>query len=557
MSLSIAFAWVVALLAGGAVGFLLARRGRDAAVHRLELELVTLRSQVAARELELSRVTDVSAEVAEARAARKMLEGEVTRLQGLPGELAQAAARLARAEAELDSLSVQAERVPSLEERVQSLSHELTRREAELRSQRERREQLEVELDSLRPLQDRVQVLDVSLARATQSLEAEKRRAEERLADAERDRQTLKIEVRQLGQQLLDEKGKALLDLNKQGLEGLLGPVRESFKTFQEQFQRSSEESIRDRASLLQQVRSLQEAQGKLSADANALSRALVADSRTQGDFGEAVLERLLESAGLQQGVHFDLQLNHVNEDGRNRRPDALVYLPGDRAIVIDAKCSLTAFTASMRTVDEDEREMDLKAHLESMRAHVRELCRKDYTSVLKQRSPDFVLMFVPSEAAFQTAISKDPTIVDDAYRASRVVICSPTTVLATLQMVHHVWRTERQTTHANRIAEEAGKMVDKLAGVIEAFSRVGAQLDLAQSALGEAKLRLSTGKGSLLSLANKVTSLGARAKTEKLAAANRQVALEAELEDEPAAPEPEPEPLSRQGQLSLDATVE
>jgi DNA recombination protein RmuC len=332
--------------------------------------------------------------------------------------------------------------------------------------------------------------------------------------------------------------------------------VRESFKTFQEQFQRTSEDSIRDRATLLEQVRSLQETQGKLSAEANSLTRALTGDSRTQGDFGEAVLERLLEAAGLQQGVHFDLQLNHVNDEGRNRRPDALVYLPGDRAIVIDSKCSLTAFTASARAISQEEREMDLKAHLESMRAHVKELCRKDYTSVLKQRSPDFVLMFVPSEAAFQTAISRDPAIVDDAYRASRVVICSPTTVLATLQMVHHVWRTERQTTHSQRIAEEAGKMVDKLAGVIEAFSRVGAQLDLAQSALGEAKLRLSTGKGSLLSLANKVTALGARAKTEKLAAANRQVALEVEVEAENAAEAPQSGP-PQQGQFLLDASLE
>jgi DNA recombination protein RmuC len=219
------------------------------------------------------------------------------------------------------------------------------------------------------------------------------------------------------------------------------------------------------------------------------------------------------------------------------------VYLPPDRAIVIDAKCSLQAFIASTRAASEEEREVDLEAHVASLRTHVKLLAAKDYQSVLNARSLDFVFLFVPSEAAFHAALSRCPTLSEEAMR-QRVVVCSPTTVLATLQMVHHVWRSERQSFNAQRIAEEAGRMVDKVAAVLSSFNEVGDRLSQAQHAFETAKGRLSTGKGNVVHIANKVLELGARAgKPEKLLAAQK--AMDAD-------PEPE-DPAQAQLQLEAD----
>jgi DNA recombination protein RmuC len=502
-----------------------------------------LEARAAQLQDELSSATARLAKTAAELEASAAVAARVPALEARVAELAEALTRceldVAAERTRADLRSIEAAGAASLRAQAQDLGEALVRHQAEARAQLDVRTQLEAELAALRPLRDEVLRRASELAAVTAALEAERQRTAERLADAEKAREMLKLEVQSLGQQLLEEKGKALLELNHQGLEGLLSPVRDSLKAFQDQFQRNVEEAIRDRASLLQQVRGLQEAQGRLSAEANALARALTGDSRAQGDWGEAVLERLLESAGLQEGVHFDLQLDHVTDEGKHRRPDALVYLPGDRAIVIDSKCSLTAFVESNRAVDEEVREGALAAHCASMRGHAKDLSKKDYTALLEQRSPDFVLMFVPSEAAFQAALRQDAALVDDAYRSGKVVICSPTTVLATLQMVHHVWRTERQTTNAQRIADEAGKMVDKVSGTVEALARLGAALQGAQAALDDARARIATGRGSMLSFANKVSKLGARVKGDKLAAANRAFTSEPEGadggDDEPA----------------------
>ena len=355
----------------------------------------------------------------------------------------------------------------------------------------------------------------------------------------------MRLEFEALGQKLLEEKGRSMLEQNHKSLEGLLSPMRERLQEFEETFAQTSDLESRDRASLLERLRLLQEAQSKLHEDASALSRALTGESRAQGDWGELVLESLLATAGLTEGREYELQVDHQNEEGGHRRPDALVYLPPDRAIVIDAKCSLQAFVASTRAISEEERQSDLDAHLASLRTHVKLLAAKDYQAVIKQRSLDFVFLFVPSEAAFHAALSRHPALSEEALR-QRVVVCSPTTLLATLQMVHHVWRSERQTLNAQRIAEEAGKMIDKLSAALESFNEVGARLDQAQNAFDLARGRLSTGKGNVISIANKVLQLGARAhKPEKLLAAEQAMDAEPEGED------------SAQTQLQLDAGVE
>ncbi len=353
-------------------------------------------------------------------------------------------------------------------------------------------------------------------ARLLAELEAERRAAVERTAEVERTREAVRAEVEKLAGRVLDEKGKALVASSQEGLRALLAPVGERLKAFEERIERTYGEEGRDRASLLRQLELLQQAQQSLSTQADGLSRALTGDSKVQGDWGELILERVLETAGLTEGQEYDLQVSHVDEEGGRKRPDALVYLPGDRVIVVDAKCSLTAFVEAMRAGTPEAREDGLDRHLASLRAHVKGLAGKSYASLLAQRTLDLVLLFVPNEAAFHAALTRAPGLYEEAFRQG-VVVTSPTTLLAALRLVAHVWRSEKQNLNAQRIAEEAGKLLDKLSDFVADLDQVGARLDQAQESFAAAQGKLRTGRGNVLRRAADVAALGARVKQDRL----------------------------------------
>jgi DNA recombination protein RmuC len=338
----------------------------------------------------------------------------------------------------------------------------------------------------------------------------------ERAAEAERSREAVRAEIEKLAGRVLDEKGKDILERSQEGLRALLGPVGEKLKAFEERIEKTYVEENRDRASLLRELRLLQEAQQSLSKQADGLTRALTGESKAQGDWGELVLERILETAGLTEGQEYELQVTHVDEEGGRKRPDAIVKLPGDRAIVVDAKCSLTAFVEAMRTEDPDAREEALGRHLASLRAHVKGLAGKGYTEVLAQRTLDVVLLFVPNEAAFHAALSRAPGLYEEAFRQG-VVVCSPTTLLAALRLVAHVWRSEKQNANAQKIADEAGKLLDKLSDFVGDLDQLGSRLEQAQESFAAAMGKLKTGRGNALKKAGDIAQLGARVKQEKL----------------------------------------
>jgi DNA recombination protein RmuC len=498
----------------------------------------------------LQRAEGEAQAAATARAAAEATLGaaqaRLAALERAEGDAQAAQTALATARASLEGLQARVAALEHLEAAHAQLSERAGRLQAELEAQGDLREAAEAKLLALEAAQRRTQELAEALARAESQLDAERARAAERAADAERARETMRLEFEALAQKLLEEKGRAMLEQGQKDLDGLLSPVKERLKAFEETIQKTYDQENRDRASLLDRLRAMNETQVKLHEDARALSKALTGDSKAQGDWGELVLERLLESAGLTEGREYRLQVDHRDDEGGAKRPDVIVYLPQRRALVIDAKCSLTAFVASSRAVDEAEREQDLDAHLASVRAHVKTLQKKDYTEHLEGRSLDVTFMFVPNEAAFHAALARAPRLFEEAF-AQGVVLCSPTTLLAALQVVHHVWRSELQQQNAERIADAAGRMVDKLTLALEAFHEVGKKLDGAQLAWGEAKKRLATGQGNALAAANKLVELGARAKKKvQLEAVNR--ALGDDL-DEPAA-EPEPKPTT--GQLEL-----
>jgi DNA recombination protein RmuC len=323
-------------------------------------------------------------------------------------------------------------------------------------------------------------------------------------------------EIESVTARVLEEKGRELLGQQREGLGALLDPLAERLEEFQARVEKTYDQENRDRAALLQSLKQLQETEAKLHRDTEGLTRALTGDSKVQGDWGELVLERVLETAGLTEGREYDLQVSHLDEEGGRKRPDALVYLPGDRAIVVDAKCSLTAFVESMRAETQDARDAAIDAHIASVRSHVRSLAGKGYQDVLEQRTLDIVLLFLPNEAAFHLAVSRDAALYEDAFR-SRVVICSPWTLLAALQLVAHVWRSERQNANAQRIADEAGKLIEKLGSFVDDLDHVGARLRQAQQSFDDARAKLASGRGNVLKRASDIARLGARVRPQTL----------------------------------------
>jgi DNA recombination protein RmuC len=359
---------------------------------------------------------------------------------------------------------------------------------------------------------DRIEHLGAALAAAEAQVSAERGAAAERAREAERTREQVRAEVEKLAGRVLDAKGEALLGQNKAGLEALLAPVREKLEEFRARVESASLQDNRDRAALLESMRKLDLAQARLHEDAATLARALTGESKAQGDWGELVLERLLETAGLTAGREYDLQVSRTDEDGGRKRPDAVVYLPGDRAIVVDAKCSLTAFVEATRAPDERGRDAALDAHVASLRAHVKGLVGKGYQDVLAQRTLDLVFMFVPTEAAFHAALTRDPALCEDAFRQG-IGVVGPTTLLPALRLVAHVWRSERQGANARRIAQDAGKLLDKLAAFVADVDDVGARLGQAQRSFDAARAKLVSGRGNVLKRARDLAALGAQAK--------------------------------------------
>ncbi len=424
--------------------------------------------------------------------------------------------QLAERKGELESAqaTIEAERA-----RSSAASEQLVKARADLEATQARAASIAEDLATMRRRVEQLQGDNTKLieerTRLASEVESEKKAGAERVQDAERNKEQVRAEIEKLAGRLLDEKGQAMLAQSRESLDALLTPVREKLKEFETKVDNAYMQDNRDRAALLDSLKKLQDTQTKLHQDAESLARALTGDSKAQGDWGELVLERILESAGLTEGREYDLQVSHVDDDGGHKRPDALVYLPENRALVVDAKCSLTAFVEATRALTDEAREAAMDAHVASVRSHVKSLAGKSYQNVLRQRTLDIVLMFVPSEAAFQAAIARDATLGEAALRLG-VVIVSPTTLLATLQVVNHVWRSERQNVNAQRIAGEAGRLLDKLGAFLVDLDAVGARLGQAQQSFESARNKLAVGKGNVMKKARDLLALGAQVKPDR-----------------------------------------
>ncbi|KFL37673.1 DNA recombination protein RmuC [Arenimonas donghaensis] len=410
-------------------------------------------------------------------------------------------------------------------------------REAQQAEQREDRARLEAELRDQRAARDasetRAAAAEARAAALEARLAAEQAAADQRYRDLESARERLKSEFQALAAEILEDKSKRFGEQNASQLGQLLNPLREQLVDFRKVVSDTYEKEGRERVTLQAELKQLLELNRQLSDEAGSLTRALTADNRTQGYWGELKLERLLESAGLEKGQQYLTQESFKDEAGDRYRPDAVLLLPEERHIVVDAKVALLDYQRACATdIDDGERERFLGQHTAALKSHVRELGDKDYSRLKGLTSPDLVLMFVPVEAAFLEALRRDPGLYDFAF-GKKIILVGPSNLLASLRLVAQIWRTEAQTTNARAIADRGAALYDKFVGFTEDLGKVGEHLERAQKAQHDAVRKLAQGPGNLVRQAEMLRDLGV-APTKKLPAALK----DASLPDEGGGPE-------------------
>ena len=329
------------------------------------------------------------------------------------------------------------------------------------------------------------------------------------LADA---KQTLSKEFENLANRIFDEKQSKFSLQSKEALEVTLSPLRRDIGDFRKQVESAYDKENAERNKLVGQISELQKQTMQVSADAVSLANALRGDNKAQGNWGEFILEKLLEDSGLTNGREYSTQVAKKDESGKRRNPDVIVHLPEGRDIVIDAKVSLVDYERYFHAEDEEEKQLCLRQHLNSLRSHVKGLSSKDYENLDGVNSLDFVLIFVPVESAFMLALDHDPEMMRDAYDRG-IILVSPSTLMVTLRTIKNLWRYADQNRNAQMIADKAGGLYDQFVLYIEALEDVGKHIEKSQEAWETAHKRLSSGRGNLVRRTEELKKLGAKAK--------------------------------------------
>ncbi|MYD98544.1 MAG: DNA recombination protein RmuC [Gammaproteobacteria bacterium] len=324
--------------------------------------------------------------------------------------------------------------------------------------------------------------------------------------------EALKKEFQLLANEIFEQHGQRLRTTSTEQLSNVLKPFKEQITDFKRKVEEVYTTDAKDRASLLTEVRNLQEASERVNREAESLTRALKGDTRVQGNWGEVVLERVLTDSGLRRDHEYVVQASLRTETGDLKRPDVIIHLPGDKDVVVDAKVSLAAYEQALATADDSVRDEAITRHVQSLRNHVRNLASQDYDRLEGVRSLDFVLLFVPVEAAFTMAMERDPSIFTEAFD-KRLVIVSPTTLMMTLRIIDNVWRYEKQNRNAQEIAHRAGALYDKVRVILEDMDQLGKSLGTAKRSYDSAYARLVRGKGNLVRQVEQFRELGADVK--------------------------------------------
>ena len=429
--------------------------------------------------------------------------------------LVKLSARLSAKEFELDSIRDEYDQLVAKHHiLVSQLQDEIGRRSA-AETRATRIEELESHIQSLneewRASHDRIVELTSELAGSEAKREEESKHSEEKLALLTEARTQLGVQFENVANKILDEKTKKFTEQNKLNLESLLSPLETQINEFKQRVNEVYEKESKERFSLGAEIEKLRSLNERMDQDAIELTNALKGQSKTLGNWGEFILEDILQKAGLVKDREYVIRETFVAEDGKRSQPDVVINLPDERHLIIDSKANLTAYNRYCSSEDKLECEQELKKHIAAIRVHVKELDLRRYQDHHKLNSLDFVLMFIPLEPAFIVAVRHDPNLFDDAFSKRIVVVC-PSTLLATMRTVGNIWKQEYQKQNVLEIANQSGALYDKFVAFYEDLKDIGNRLAQAQNSYEAACNKLISGKGNLVRRANQILQLGAKA---------------------------------------------
>lgn len=349
-----------------------------------------------------------------------------------------------------------------------------------------------------------------SAIRLEAALDSERKQGIGRIESLNEAKEALTSQFKNLANEILEDKSKRFTEQNVANLDALLKPLQTKLSEFKEQVNTSYGNEARERFALKSEIERLANLNLRMSDETRSLTQALKGDSKVQGNWGELVLESILESSGLRKGEEYLVQDSHTQTDGSRLQPDVVVKLPEGRSLVVDSKVSITAYSRHAEASDPVIAEQELAAHIQSLRQHIQGLSSKNYSSLYGIGSVDFVLMFVPIEPAFLLALKTAPNLYQEALAKNIVLVC-PSTLMATLRTVAHLWRQDSQNRNALEIAKQCGTLYDKFVGFVDDLEKLGQRLDQAQTSYHDAFNKLKSGKGNLIRTAEKVRELGVK----------------------------------------------
>ena len=321
-----------------------------------------------------------------------------------------------------------------------------------------------------------------------------------------------KLQFENLANKILEEKTLKFTEQNQQNLKNILNPLQEKITDFEKKVENTHKESIDYHAALRQQILGLKEMNLQMSKETLNLTKALKGDSKIQGNWGELVLERVLEKSGLEKGREYEIQKSFTTEEGNRVQPDVIINLPDGKKMIVDSKVSLTAYEKYIDEEDDEQKNSFLKEHVNSLKRHVEQLGSKNYQHLYQMESPDFVLLFIPIEPAFAIALNEDTQLYNKAFEKN-IVIVTPSTLLATLRTIDSMWTNQKQQENAYEIARQAGALYDKFDGFVTDLVKIGKKMDEAKTEYEGAMNKLVDGKGNLITSVQKLKIMGAKAK--------------------------------------------
>lgn len=376
--------------------------------------------------------------------------------------------------------------------------------------------QFEKQIQSLIAERENIRIEKDSFAIQLSKKEADFENLWERNKEQKQEVEQLQVkftkEFENLANKILEEKSLKFTEQNKENMKNILSPLQEKIYLFEKKVDDTHKESIDYHAALRQQILGLQVMHEQMSKETINLTKALKGDSKMQGNWGELILERVLEKSGLEKGQEYDVQKSFENEEGSRVFPDVIIHLPDGKKMIVDSKVSLVSYEKFTNEEDDQLRNLYLKEHINSIKRHVDQLGAKNYYDLYQMESPDFVLLFIPIEPAFAIALNEDSSLYNKAFEKN-IVIVTPSTLLATLRTIDSMWSNQKQQENAYEIARQAGALYDKFEGFVNDLVKIGKKMDEAKSEYGNAMNKLVDGKGNLVISVEKLKKMGAKAK--------------------------------------------